>query len=132
MKNIVTFGEIMLRLTPPGFLRFSQAASLDVVYGGGESNVAVSLANFGLPVEFVSRIPANEIGECAVMEMKKRSVGTRHILRGGERLGIYFLEMGAMARGSKVVYDRAHSGMASITRGMIDWEVVFRDTQWFH
>ena len=132
MKNIVTFGEIMLRLTPPGFLRFSQAASLDVVYGGGESNVAVSLANFGLPVEFVSRIPANEIGECAVMEMKKRSVGTRHILRGGERLGIYFLEMGAMARGSKVVYDRAHSGMASITRGMIDWEEVFRDTQWFH
>ena len=132
MKNIVTFGEIMLRLTPPGFLRFSQAASLDVVYGGGESNVAVSLANFGLPVEFVSRIPANEIGECAVMEMKKRSVGTRHILRGGERLGIYFLEMGAMARGSKVVYDRSHSGMASITRGMIDWEEVFRDTQWFH
>ncbi|MCB0600747.1 MAG: sugar kinase [Saprospiraceae bacterium] len=132
MKKIVTFGEIMLRLTPPGFLRFSQAASFDVVYGGGESNVAVSLANYGLPVEFVSRIPSNEIGECAIMEMKKRSVGTQYILRGGERMGIYFLEMGAMARGSKVVYDRAHSGMASISKGMVDWDEVFRDAQWFH
>ena len=132
MKKIVTFGEIMLRLTPPGFLRFSQAPSFDVVYGGGESNVAVSLSNYGLPVDFVSRIPANEIGECAIMEMKKRSVGTQHILRGGERLGIYFLEMGAMARGSKVVYDRAHSGMASMTKGMVDWDEVFRDAQWFH
>ncbi len=132
MKKIVTFGEIMLRLTPPGYLRFSQASSFDVVYGGGESNVAVTLANYGLPVEFVSRIPSNDIGECAIMEMRKRGVGTKHIIRGGERLGIYFLEMGAVARGSKVVYDRAHSGMASIQAGMIDWEVVFKDAQWFH
>ncbi len=132
MKKIVTFGEIMLRLTPPGFQRFSQAACFDIVYGGGESNVAVSLANFGLPVEFVSRIPANDIGECAIMELRKRGVGAGHILRGGERLGIYFLEMGAVARGSKVIYDRAHSGMASIRPGMVDWEKVFRDAQWFH
>lgn len=132
MKKIVTFGEIMLRLAPPGFLRFSQASSFDVIYGGGESNVAVSLANFGLPASFVSRIPANDIGDCAVMELRKRGVDTQHILRGGERLGIYFLEMGAIHRGSKVVYDRAHSGMATIEAGMIDWEEVFQDAQWFH
>ena len=132
MKKIVTFGEIMLRLTPPGFQRFSQAASFDVVYGGGESNVAVSLANYGLPVEFVTRLPKNDIGECAQMEMRKRNVGTNHVLWGGERLGIYFLEMGAVSRGSKVVYDRAHSGMASIQKGMIDWEEVFKDAAWFH
>lgn len=122
----------MLRLTPPGYLRFSQASAFDVVYGGGESNVAVSLANYGVPVEFVTRLPANDIGECALMEMRKRGVGTRHIARGGERLGIYFLEMGAVSRGSKVVYDRAHSSMADIQAGMIDWEAVFQDAGWFH
>ena len=132
MKKIVTFGEIMLRLTPPGYQRFSQAASFDVVYGGGESNVAVSLANYGLPVEFVTRLPDNELGSCALMEMRKRNVGTRHVLRGGERLGIYFLEMGAVARGSKVVYDRAHSSMSTIGKGMIDWREVLRDASWFH
>lgn len=132
MKKIVTFGEIMLRLTPPGFLRFSQATGFDVVYGGGESNVAVSLANFGLPTEFVSRLPANDLGECALMELRKRQVGTRHVLRGGERLGIYFLEMGAVSRGSKVIYDRANSGMATIQKGMVNWEAVFEDACWFH
>lgn len=132
MKKIVTFGEIMLRLTPPGFKRFSQASEFDVVYGGGESNVAVSLANYGLPVDFVTRLPDNDIGECALMEMRKRNVGTDYIARGGERLGIYFLEIGAVSRGSKVVYDRAHSGMASIEKGMINWEEVFKDAQWFH
>ncbi|MCB0533597.1 MAG: sugar kinase [Lewinellaceae bacterium] len=132
MKKIVTFGEVMLRLAPPGYQRFSQANSFDVIYGGGESNVAVSLANYGLPVEFVTRLPNNDLGECALMEMRKRNVGTSHVLRGGERLGIYFLEMGAVARGSKVVYDRAHSGMASIEAGMIDWDVVLKDAQWFH
>ncbi len=132
MKKIVTFGEIMLRLTPPGYKRFSQASEFDVVYGGGESNVAVSLANYGLPVEFVTRLPQNDIGECALMEMRKRNVGTRFVVRGGERLGIYFLEIGAVSRGSKVVYDRAHSGMASIEKGMVDWEEVFKDAQWFH
>ena len=132
MKKIITFGEIMLRLTPPGYKRFSQASEFDVVYGGGESNVAVSLANYGLPVEFVTRLPQNDIGECALMEMRKRNVGTRYVVRGGERLGIYFLEIGAVSRGSKVVYDRAHSGMASIEKGMVDWEEVFKDAQWFH
>ncbi len=122
----------MLRLTPPAMNRFSQANAFDVVYGGGESNVAVSLANYGIPTEFVTRLPQNDIGDCALMEMRKRNVGTQHIIRGGERLGIYFLEIGAVSRGSKVVYDRAHSGMASIQKGMIDWEEVFKDAQWFH
>ena len=132
MKKVVTFGEIMLRLTPPGMRRFSQASSFDVIYGGGESNVAVSLANYGIPVDFVTRLPQNDLGDCALMEMRKRGVGTSHIVRGGERLGIYFLEIGAVSRGAKVVYDRAHSGMASIQAGMIDWEEVFKDADWFH
>lgn len=132
MKKIVTFGEIMLRLSPPGFKRFSQTYSFDVVYGGGESNVAVSLANYGMQSHFVSRIPHNDIGECAIMELRKRGVDTSYIARGGERLGIYFLETGAVSRGSKVVYDRAHSGMASIEKGMIDWEEVFSGADWFH
>lgn len=132
MKKVVTFGEIMLRLAPPGFLRFSQTNSLDVVYGGGESNVAVSLANYGVPVEFVTRLPNNDIGHCAHMEMRKRGVGTAHVNWGGDRLGIYFLETGAVSRGSKVVYDRAHSAMSEITAGMIDWDAVFDGVEWFH
>jgi 2-dehydro-3-deoxygluconokinase len=132
MKKVVTFGEIMLRLSPPGFLRFSQTNSFDAVYGGGESNVAVSLANYGVPVEFVTRLPKNDIGECALMEMRKRNVGTEHIVYGGDRLGIYFLETGAVSRGSKVVYDRAHSAIAEIEVGMIDWKSVFEGVEWFH
>lgn len=132
MKKVVTFGEIMLRLAPPGFLRFSQANSFDVVYGGGESNVAVSLANYGVPVDFVTRLPKNDIGECALMEMRKRGVNTQNIVFGGDRLGIYFLETGAVSRGSKVVYDRAHSAIAEIKSGMIDWEKVFDGAGWFH
>lgn len=132
MKKVVTFGEIMLRLSPPGFLRFSQANSFDVVYGGGESNVAVSLANYGVPTEFVTRLPKNDIGDCALMEMRKRNVGTNHIVFGGERLGIYFLETGAVSRGSKVVYDRAHSSVSEIQPGMIDWDKVFEGAGWFH
>lgn len=131
-NKIVTFGEIMLRLSPPGFLRFSQAQSFDAVYGGGESNVAVSLANYGMPVDFVTRLPDNDIGRCAMMELRKRGVGTGHIQWGGERLGIYFLETGAVSRGSKVIYDRAHSAISTIKNGMIDWEAVFRDATWFH
>jgi len=132
MKKIVTFGEIMLRLAPPGYKRFSQTYSFDVVYGGGESNVAVSLANYGMDSTFVSRIPENDIGECAIMELRKRNVDTTHIVRGGERLGIYFLETGAVSRGSKVVYDRAHSGMDTIQAGMINWETILKDADWFH
>jgi len=132
MKKVVTFGEIMLRLSPPGFLRFSQANNFDAVYGGGESNVAVSLANYGVPVDFVTRLPKNDIGECAMMEMRKRGVGVDQIVYGGDRLGIYFLETGAVSRGSKVVYDRAHSAIAEIESGMIDWEQVFKGVEWFH
>ena len=117
MKKVVTFGEIMLRLAPQGFLRFSQANSFDVVYGGGD---------------FVTRLPKNDIGECAMMEMRKRGVGVDKIVYGGDRLGIYFLETGAVSRGSKVVYDRAHSAIAEIESGMIDWDVVFEGVEWFH
>lgn len=122
----------MLRLSPPGFLRFSQAASFNAIYGGGESNVAVSLANYGVPVDFVTRLPAHDMGDCAVMELRKRNVGTRHIVRGGERIGLYFCETGAVSRGSKVIYDRAHSAIAEIQPGMIDWESVLQDAHWFH
>lgn len=128
----MTFGEIMLRLAPQGFLRFSQADSFDVVYGGGESNVAVSLANYGISVDFVTRLPKNDIGQCAMMEMRKRGVGVGKIVWGGERLGIYFLETGAVSRGSKVVYDRAHSSMSTVQSGMIDWEAIFEGVEWFH
>lgn len=132
MSQVITFGEIMLRLSPPEFLRFSQTNQFDVVYGGGESNVAVSLANFGIASSFVSRLPSNDIGDCALMEMRKRGVKTEHILRGGDRLGIYFLETGAVSRGSKVIYDRVNSAMAEILPGMIDWKTIFKNTSWFH
>ena len=132
MNKVVTFGEIMLRLSPPGYLRFSQTNSFDVVYGGGESNVAVSLANYGIPVEFVTRIPNSEIGECALMELRKRGVGTSHIVIGGERLGIYFMETGAVNRSSNVVYDRTNSAMAELKSGMINWDKVFDGVTWFH
>ena len=132
MKKVVTFGEIMLRLSPPGFLRFSQSNSFDVVYGGGESNVAVSLANYDVPVDFITRLPKNDIGDCALMELRKRGVNTNNIIFGGDRLGIYFLETGAVSRGSKVVYDRANSAVSEVEPGMIDWKKVFEGADWFH
>jgi len=131
-KKIVTFGEIMLRLSPPGYQRFSQARSFDVIYGGGEANVATSLANYGLPVDFVTRIPNNDIGDACINYLRQYGVGVDKIVRGGERLGIYFLEMGSMQRGSKVVYDRSHSAISTVEPGMIDWQVVFADADWFH
>ncbi len=130
--KVVTFGEIMLRLNPPGHLRFSQADTFEARYGGGESNVAVALANYGMDSHFVSRLPDNDLGECALQALRKYNVKTDGVLRGGERLGIYFLEMGAVQRGSKVVYDRDHSAMATIEAGMIDWDEVFKDADWFH
>jgi 2-dehydro-3-deoxygluconokinase len=132
MARVVTFGEIMLRLAPQGFLRFSQANSFDAIYGGGESNVAVSLANYGISTDFVTRLPKNDIGACAMMEMRKRGVGVDKIIYGGDRLGIYFLETGAVSRGSKVVYDRAHSAIAEMEPGMVDWKSVFAGVEWFH
>ncbi len=132
MTRIVTFGEIMLRLSPPGTLRFSQARSFDVIYGGGESNVAVSLANYGLQTDYVTRLPQNDLGDACINYLRQYGVGTDHIARGGDRLGIYFLEHGAVQRGSKVIYDRAGSALAAIQIGMIDWDVVFEGAGWFH
>lgn len=132
MKKVITFGEIMLRLATPGYNRFIQSNQLNATFGGGEANVAVSLANYGIPVEFITRLPQNDIGNWAISELRKYNVGTESILRGGERVGIYFLETGAVARASKVVYDRAHSSISTIETGMIDWDAVFDGAQWFH
>ena len=132
MKKVVTFGEIMLRLATPDNLRFAQSNSLTATYGGGEANVAVSLANYGVETEFVTRLPENDIAAACVAELRKWGVGTSKIVYGGERLGIYFLETGAISRPSKVVYDRAHSSISTIEVGMIDWESVFEGADWFH
>ena len=121
-----------MRLSPPGFLRFGQARSFDVIFGGGESNVAVSLANYGIPADFVTRLPANDLGDACVQFLRQYGLGVDKIIRGGDRLGIYFLEMGAVQRGSKVIYDRANSALATIERGMIDWPAVFAGADWFH
>jgi len=132
MKKVVTFGEIMLRLATPGYERFSQSRSFNATFGGGEANVAVSLANYGIPVEFVTRLPKNDIAESCIMDLRKYGVQTCNIVRGGERVGIYFLETGAVNRPSKVVYDRAHSAISEIQPGMVNWYEVLKDAQWFH
>ncbi len=132
MKKIVTFGEIMLRLATPGYLRFSQVNELSATFGGGEANVAVSLANYGMEASFVTRLPENDIAVACVKDLRKNGVLTDHIIYGGERLGIYFLETGAVARASKVIYDRAHSSISEIQPGMIDWDRVFEGVDWFH
>lgn len=132
MKKVVTFGEIMLRLSPPGFLRFRQASSFDATYGGGEANVAVSLAQYGIPTDFVTRLPESDVGEACVSYLRSFGVGTAKIIRGGSRIGIYFLENGAVQRGSKVIYDRDGSSIATIEKGMVDWDRVFEDAEWFH
>lgn len=131
-NRIVTFGEIMLRLATSGYLRFSQCNELSATFGGGEANVAVSLANYGMNAEFVTRLPENDIAEACIKDLHKNGVKTSHIVRGGDRLGIYFLETGAVSRASKVVYDRAHSAIAEIEKGMIDWEKVLEGAVWFH
>lgn len=132
MKRIITFGEIMLRLSTPGYLRFSQARQFDATFGGGEANVAVSLANYGMDVQFVTRFPDNDIARCCIRDLHSYGVGTDYCIFGGERLGIYFLETGAVARPSKVVYDRANSAISTIETGMIDWDRVFEGADWFH
>jgi 2-dehydro-3-deoxygluconokinase len=131
-SKVITFGEIMLRLATPGNLRFSQTSQLTATFGGGEANVAVSLANFGIPVDFVTRLPKNDIAQACIMDLRKYGVGTDKIIWGGDRLGIYFLETGAVSRGSKVVYDRVHSAVSEIGPGMIDWDNVFDGASWFH
>ena len=132
MKKVVTFGEIMLRLATPGYNRFIQSTQLNATFGGGEANVAVSLSNYGIPAEFITRLPQNDVGDWAISELRKYNVNTSSIVRGGDRVGIYFLETGAVARASKVVYDRAHSSVSEIKVGMIDWDKVFEGAQWFH
>lgn len=130
--KVVTFGEIMLRLAPPGFGRIAQARTFEALYGGGEANVAASLANFGEATEFVTRLPANDLGDACLAYLRSYGVGVNHIVRGGDRLGIYFLETGAAQRGSKVLYDRAGSAFATIRPGIIDWRAAFADADWFH
>jgi 2-dehydro-3-deoxygluconokinase len=132
MKKILSFGEIMLRLATPEHQRFSQASTLQASFGGGEANVAVSLANYGLDASFVTRLPNNDIGQSAVMDLRKYGVYTNDIIWGGERVGIYYLETGAVARASKVVYDRAHSSIAEIRPEIIDWDAVLDGADWFH
>ena len=122
----------MLRLATPDYLRFNQSNQLTATFGGGEANVAVSLANYGIEASFVSRLPQNDIARACVMDLRKYGVDTSSIVYGGERLGIYFLETGAVARASKVVYDRAHSSIADIKPGMINWKEVLNDAGWFH
>ena len=131
-KKVVTFGEIMLRLATPGYQRFSQATEFTATFGGGEANVSVSLANYGMESEFVTRLPQNDIARSCEMDLHKHGVKTDHVIYGGDRLGIYFLETGAVARASKVVYDRAHSAIAEIKPGMIDWDEVLKGADWFH
>lgn len=131
-KKVVTFGEIMLRLATPGNLRFSQSREFSATFGGGEANVAVSLANFGIPVDYITRLPQNDIGRACMMNLRMYGVGTGNILWGGERLGIYFLETGAVSRGSKVIYDRSHSSVSEIQPGTVNWEQVFSNACWFH
>ena len=132
MKKVVTFGEVMMRLATPDFLRFGQSESLTATFGGGEANVAVSLAQFGLTVDYVTRLPENDFGKACMMELRRFGVGVDHIVWGGDRLGIYFLETGAVSRGSKVIYDRAHSAVSEIKPGMVDWDKVFDQAGWFH
>lgn len=132
MPKVITFGEIMLRLSTPGYLRFSQTRQFDATFGGGEANVAVSLANYGIDTEFVTRVPDNDIARSCVKDLRSYGVGTSNIIWGGDRLGIYFLETGAVARPSKVVYDRAGSSIAEIEPGMVNWDEVFRGADWFH
>ena len=132
MKNIVTMGEIMARLSPKNNLRFNQADHFEVIYGGGEANVAVSLANYGHNVSFVTKLPKHEIGDCALEFIRKMGVHTNHIARGGERLGIYFIEHGVSMRPSKVVYDRAHSSISEATIKDFDFDAIFENKDWFH
>lgn len=131
-KKIVTFGEIMLRLTPPNFKRIVQTDSFKVIYGGGEANVAVSLANFGLKAYFVTKLPENPVGQAGLNELRKYGVNTDFISRGGERLGIYFCENGASQRPSQVIYDRAYSAIAEAASKDFRWDEIFADKDWFH
>ena len=132
MAKVITFGEIMLRLAPSGYYRFVQAQEFGATYGGGEANVAVSLANYGIDTAFVTKLPKHDIGQAAVNNLRQFGVDTGKIVRGGDRVGIYFLEKGASQRPSKVIYDRAGSAIATAQPSDFDWDAIFSGAQWFH
>ncbi len=132
MNPVITFGEVMMRLSPPGFQRIFQAQSFEVKYAGAEANVAASLARYGIPNQFVTRLPEGDIGDACIGYLRQHGIGTDCIVRGGSRLGIYFLETGAVHRASKVIYDRDSSAIAQIKPGMIDWLAVLAGADWFH
>lgn len=132
MKQVVTFGEIMLRLSPPLNYRFTQAASFEANYGGGEANVGAALAGLGVPTAHVTCFPANELGQAATQSFQRLGVDMRHTVYSGKRLGLYFLEVGASLRASKVVYDRADSSFANLDPAAFDWDEILRDAQWLH
>jgi 2-dehydro-3-deoxygluconokinase len=132
MSKVITFGEIMLRLAPEGYYRFAQAISYGATYGGGEANVAISLANFGVDAAFVTKLPKHEIGQAGVNALRQFGVDTSKITRGGDRVGIYFLEKGASQRASKVIYDRAGSSIAKAVSADFDWNAIFEGASWFH
>jgi 2-dehydro-3-deoxygluconokinase len=131
-EKLVTFGEVMLRLSTPGFSRFTQANQFNITYAGAEANVAVSAALFGMRSEHITRFPDNDLGMAAVQALRKYGVETSHILFGDERMGVYFLENGSMQRSSRIVYDRFDSAFANISKSSIDWQDVLKDATWFH
>ena len=130
--KVVTFGEIMLRLSTPKFKRFTQSRSFDVIYGGGEANVAVSLVNYGIPADYITKLPNNEIGDACIQYLRQFGVNTNNIVRGGNRIGIYFLEMGSSLRPSKILYDRAYSAISEANPQDFDWNTIFNGAFWFH
>ena len=132
MNKIVTFGEVMLRFNPEGFLRLVQADKFEANLAGGEANVAVSLANYGMDVSYVTKVPSHEIGEIVIREMRRNGVDTSKIVRGGKRLGTFYLEKGASQRASKVIYDRENSAIAEAKPEEFNWEEIFDGASWFH
>ena len=132
MARVITFGEIMLRLNPESYLRFVQSPKFEATYAGGEANVAVSLANYGMDAAFVTKVPAHEIGQCAINALRRYGVDTSNVVRGGARLGLYYVEKGASQRPSKVIYDRAGSAIATAEPAEFDWEKIFEGADWFH
>lgn len=130
--KVITFGEIMLRLAPHGYERFTQANELEATFGGGEANVAVSLANFGIQAAFITKLPTHSIGQCAINDLRKYGVDTTYITRGGDRVGIYYLEKGASQRASQVIYDRAYSAIAQAIPEDFNWKDIFDGADWFH
>ena len=132
MAKVITFGEIMLRLAPNGYYRFFQNDQMQATFGGGEANVAVSLANYGIDTAFVTKLPEHAIGQAAVNSLRHYGVDTSMIVRGGDRVGIYYLEKGASQRGSVCIYDRAHSSIQESSASEYDWNAIFADAEWFH